>query len=1167
MAMQALVMGFGGTGAQTLTYLKEIAVLKHGESPPGIKFLLFDTIADWQPGETVSILGGSAEEQLAKGHEEGTSLDPDSEYYYLQDHHPFLDEHVFKLLDRRVGQPEKLPHFKDWLHIQWLGRHIAKDKLNIKEGAAQQRQIGRFAMFQNASRIIPRMTQELRNLKIGEMNVNVWIIGSAAGGTGAGTMLDAAYMARIAAQGIGIQITGVIVLPDVYADKEGISRARAYSLFRELDRFQEVGMGKKSNHQYVVDGTLASSDVIYDANRSHHARIESKLFDNLFYIGSECRNNDARETFFSSVANALDPYLDETQGRDLLQGSVNDVGFAASSFGAARLYVPIETYKALFAWEEVKDYLEAITAPQKERDNENIIRNAYFGAKGEREEGAKTKITAVLHLFENLLEWAPRKEEELISYAENALTPETIVTRWYQTSGGGSIAGTNIKGAEQKKILWTYINPYLSLTEANEANLTDQDKEVKSFRENQKSKGPKESQEESRDRFARELDQITQRYTRTDGGQGSFAAGAKQIFDTVSGMLHNRIDEQLIDELQRKASAIGWDTDNREDGTAMTRLYQELVWIIADNGPLNAISQVLNVLIDRLNSQENFRKDQAVNMTNTLRDSRKSGLNPFSVWVENHQQDAREECSNYIRWYQKRGLLGDMQQLVAAVKARYQQWHDVFRNLLEGVAIRRTEELPALYKVQQEYNRLGGRLNRLARNGSALISCQPNRPGGDRDVNMQGYRYELKRRVVGEGYQSLAHEALANSRWQMAVSERGNIQVSLEIIWHEETLTLSKPTELRNLHTALYQRFRRVIDAGLEDHDIFDYLSYVREEHNTPWDDVVRMLNNAATVLINTRAQAVSRLVHKKAVIANKQDMSDALQTALRKIDAHAQDPADLYSDPNALTLLKVCKPQPGDVFEVDQCRDEYLKEQIDSETGDFNHDETLYRAQVYHPFRAELEAWYIERHYARSQGQILTKEDHIPHRLVRLLAHPDMMRAFVYCVATGVVEKIEKDDGELWVFHNSEVGQDLELTTEHEPTADVVRAAVIFVLQQREAKPSSMEQITYDHAMESAKHKAQQTIDQKRQAALMEGEETTEQKTKDDIVAEFVNGSALDEFLNKHFGDSGVTQGAAGTHPKAEIHKLEKQALKRIFQFYGTRKRRTILEDRMELP
>ncbi len=85
-------------------------------------------------------------------------------------------------------------------------------------------------------------------------------------------------------------------------------------------------------------------------------------------------------------------------------------------------------------------------------------------------------------------------------------------------------------------------------------------------------------------------------------------------------------------------------------------------------------------------------------------------------------------------------------------------------------------------------------------------------------------------------------------------------------------------------------------------------------------------------------------------------------------------------------------------------------------------------------------------------------------------------MRAFVYCVATGAVEKIEKDDQDIWVFHDTELGRDIELTTEHEPTADIVRAAVIFVLQQSEAKPSSREQITYDHAMKSAENQAQNT-------------------------------------------------------------------------------------------
>src|SRR5262245_8168051 len=113
MAMQALIMGFGGTGTHILTALKEMTVLKHGAKPDSIKFLLFDTIADWRPGKTVQIMGGAAEEVVAKGSEEKTSLDPATEYFYLKDHDPDLRAHVYDLL-APTGSPEKHPHLKDW---------------------------------------------------------------------------------------------------------------------------------------------------------------------------------------------------------------------------------------------------------------------------------------------------------------------------------------------------------------------------------------------------------------------------------------------------------------------------------------------------------------------------------------------------------------------------------------------------------------------------------------------------------------------------------------------------------------------------------------------------------------------------------------------------------------------------------------------------------------------------------------------------------------------------------------------------------------------------------------------------------------------------------------------------------------------------------------------
>ncbi len=259
MSIQALVLGFGGTGAQILTFLKELTVLRYGSQPESVRFLLFDTIADWEPGATVKILGGAAEEKLAIGREEGTSLDPKSEYFFLADRDPDLQKYVFEYLNLG-GNPEAHPHLKDWLHAPWLSVHVPRNQLNIKEGAAQQRQIGRFAMFQNAASILQQVESEIRRLRdrSGQSVVNVWVVGSAAGGTGAGCLLDAAFLARAAARGVNINLTGVIALPEIYLDKDGISKGRAYSLFRELDRVQEQGFTPLDRY---TDGSMVSSRV------------------------------------------------------------------------------------------------------------------------------------------------------------------------------------------------------------------------------------------------------------------------------------------------------------------------------------------------------------------------------------------------------------------------------------------------------------------------------------------------------------------------------------------------------------------------------------------------------------------------------------------------------------------------------------------------------------------------------------------------------------------------------------------------------------------------------------------------------------------------------------------------------------------------------------------
>ena len=1131
MAVHALVMGFGGTGAHILTYLKEMAVLKHGKKPDGIKFLLFDTIAteDWKPGKTVQIAGGAGGEKVAQGQE--ISLDPANEYFYLQDSTPTLKEYVNRYLAPNAPTVNQYPHLKDWLHTSWLGKHISPNKLNIKDGAAQQRQIGRFALFQNVPAITQFLQQTLTALRnqAGNATIQVWLIGSVAGGTGAGTMLDAAFLTRLQLQ--GIQLSGVFVLPEIYRDHEGISQARAYSLFRELNRFQEIGV--PNTDRYFVNNIQCSSEVSYDKTGQQKALVPSKLFDNLFYLGTPCQNDDQRTAFFTSVANAIDPYLDDQQGPPLLQQAVNQDG-GASSFGAARLYIPKETYAELFAWDEVYAFIEAITAPKKES---NQVVDVHSGQPADRQIAAKTKVEGLLPLFKELFKLNGKTEQQITEFAKNSLNPEEIVTKWYQLGGAGILADLNLTPADKQKTVLAYTNPYFSLEEANLDKIDPTQIVVKTYKENKAAKGIKETQEESRDRFADELVQCTQAYT--SDAQGSFQDGRKKVFEVLSEFLSNKIDALIQDEFTQNPG-IAWENNAQNQGTVMTRLYHEISWILLD---LDKLFQNISTCWNALNQEAGTHSQQVVNAANTLRDSRAKF---FVTWVEELQETAREECGDYIRWYQNRELLKDMQELVKHVKKRFEEWADVFKEVVQDLAVSHADRgHPAiLERISKDQTSLNGRLYRLARNPNALISCTPKLADGSYDIEMQGYREELRRLAVTDGQgKRLSEQILDNAHWEAKVdSKTRQPQLNLVAKWGNNKEAVQS---LPKLHEALYKYFRTIIDDKLRSQDIFDYLSYAQKQDSNLPQVVTELLKDRSEILLNTPAAQTASInwVYQAPAAPEKKNLATALEVALNGANS-----ATLHSDPNALTLMRICKPANDDVTNLTDCQNAYLQMQMDDLNREDKHDQALYRAQIYHPFRAELEAWYIERmYYHRQLQQVIDTDKQITPRITRLLEHPDMMQAFVRCIATKAIER--DDNQQIWVWHNSAKNQDIELTLSANPNADVISAAVTFVLRQREAKQNSRVQISLKDAEKSAKDAAQQAG-----------------QNVNDMVEAFVgkptepeSSQQLDSFLDEYFDANGLND--------PNLADRQKQNLKMIFQFYGDRNRRTHLGDRMQLP
>ncbi|HEX8410915.1 MAG TPA: tubulin-like doman-containing protein, partial [Thermoanaerobaculia bacterium] len=173
-----VVIGLGGTGYHTLLKLKKRFVDAYGRVPPIIRFLSIDTTENAE---------GTAQPEVSGDGQ--------------------LDHHEMYVL--QVANPAGLvngtnPHIDEW----WPDSIPTQA---IIAGAGQVRARGRLALFARAADVYGRIRgaiDEVRNIRnqkqmyvdqfqvSARSGVEVHIVGSLAGGTGSGTFLDVAFMAR-----------------------------------------------------------------------------------------------------------------------------------------------------------------------------------------------------------------------------------------------------------------------------------------------------------------------------------------------------------------------------------------------------------------------------------------------------------------------------------------------------------------------------------------------------------------------------------------------------------------------------------------------------------------------------------------------------------------------------------------------------------------------------------------------------------------------------------------------------------------------------------------------------------------------------------------------------------------------------------------------------------
>lgn len=245
-----VVLGLGGTGYNTLLKLKKRFIDAYGSVPPIIRFLSIDTTENAEGGEKGTADGGNAR------------LDH-NETYVLQ-----------------VGNPANLvngtnPHIDEWWPPEIPTQAIIA-------GAGQVRARGRLALFAKASDIhtrIQRAVDDVRNIRnqkqmyadefqVSERSgVEVQIVGSLAGGTGSGTFLDIAFMARDVIGGDEqSNFTAVLLLPGIFTRMNGVAlvKPNAYGALKEIEHLSTSKASFTIDYGFRrVDVTRPPFDVVY----------------------------------------------------------------------------------------------------------------------------------------------------------------------------------------------------------------------------------------------------------------------------------------------------------------------------------------------------------------------------------------------------------------------------------------------------------------------------------------------------------------------------------------------------------------------------------------------------------------------------------------------------------------------------------------------------------------------------------------------------------------------------------------------------------------------------------------------------------------------------------------------------------------------------------------
>jgi len=376
-----LIIGLGGTGQQVLTLIKKnLLEINNGQIPKQTRLLCFDTSANFD-------IKDSSISDIT------TSLIDNVEFISI-------GTNIYDIVSS-ISDHQKLPQWLNidsWLDAKEIIRRYTPAVFNLKEGAAQVRQFGRLALFNDLlqfpqSRIfahLDRAISDIRKEAEPDQQIEIILLASSDGGTGAGMFIDMGILTRKIVSYLekNICMRGFFITTRV--DQKGDeNEARSFAAWRELNRFM------------TIHGNYGQRVMRYNpTNQQFDIKIDRRVFDVCYFIENRNRVLNSPENVYPAIANAICALIDTKAGRTYTEYVISNMAGKLtnlppapyySAIGSYSLKVPTYFSRRVYAHECALSALDILLQPIKDVDNNRIIdvssdknseRLGYSGDKG-----------------------------------------------------------------------------------------------------------------------------------------------------------------------------------------------------------------------------------------------------------------------------------------------------------------------------------------------------------------------------------------------------------------------------------------------------------------------------------------------------------------------------------------------------------------------------------------------------------------------------------------------------------------------------------------------------------------------------------------------------------------------------------------------------------------